>query len=141
MKEFKAYLAGKMSGLSFEEMNEWRLKAKEEFKYQNRDKDIKLNIFNPCDYYNFNLNAETYTEKEVKKFDLYHVKSSNVVLINLDYPDSIGSAIEIHMAHDEWRIPVIAFGKTKNHPWIMESVDKFCNNLEEAVEYISDFYI
>lgn len=139
MNKFKVYLCGKMTGLSFNEMNGWRNSARVLF--SQLYKDFHITVFNPCDYYNFDLDPNSYTEKEVKKFDLYHVRTSDVVLINLDHPDSIGSAIEVHMAHDEWKIPVVAFGKTKNHPWIMESVDKFCDTLEDAVEYISDFYI
>ena len=45
------------------------------------------------------------------------------------------------MAHDEWKIPVIAFGTTINHPWIMESIDKVCETMEDAIDYIFNFYI
>lgn len=140
MKKFKIYLAGKMSGLSLEEMNGWRIKATDRFNNYERE-NVQIETFNPCFFYNFDLNPETYTEKEVKRFDLYHVKSSDIVLFNLDHPNSIGSAIEIHMAHDEWKIPVIAFGTTINHPWMMESIDKVCETMEDAIDYIFNFYI
>jgi hypothetical protein len=63
-----------------------------------------------------------------------------VVLVNLDFPDSIGTAIELHMAQ-EWKIPVIGFGTAKNHPWIELSLTKKCTTMQEAVEHIINFYL
>lgn len=138
MAKFKIYLAGKMCDLTYEEMNNWRLKA---VNLLNQYSD-NIHIINPVDYYNFQLDPKTYTDKEVKFFDLYMVKTSNLILVNLDFPDSIGTAIECHEAHDNWKIPVIGFGKNKNvHPWIKESLTKRCKTMEEAVEYIINFYL
>lgn len=138
MSKFKIYLAGKMSNLSYEEMNGWREKAEDLFAF---DDNVKTE--NPCDFYNFENKRPdfTYTESEIKNFDLYLVKNCNLVLVNLDHPNSIGTAIEIHMAHDEWKIPVIGFGTTENHPWIELSVDRKCASLEDAVDYIREFYL
>jgi len=130
------YLAGQMSGLSLKEMSEWRKEAttllEENFK-----------VISPINFYNFEIDPSNYTDKEVKEFDLLAVKKSDIVLINFDYPKSIGSAIEIHMAHDVWGIPVIAFGG-KNvyiHPWMKVSVTKWCDTLEDAVNHILSFYL
>lgn len=130
------YLAGKMSGLSFEEMNGWRLEASKLLKEN-------FHIINPCDYYNFKNDPSTYTEREVKEFDLGRVNGSKILLFNLDYPDSIGTAIEIHMAHDEWHIPVIAYGgkNVQVHPWIELSITKRCDTLEDAINHINKFYL
>lgn len=139
MSKFKIYLAGKMAGLTYEKMNSWRVKAEILF----NDYDSNVHIINPCNYYNFTLNPNTYVEKEVKEFDLHMVKNSNIVLVNLENPDTIGTAIEIHMAHDEWKIPVIAYGRTeerKVHPWMDLSITKECKTLYEAVDYIMAFY-
>jgi nucleoside 2-deoxyribosyltransferase len=137
MRKPKIYLAGKMSGLTFEEMNTWRLKAKELFE----EYELDVHLENPCDYYNFELDPDTYTEKEVKKFDLWLVKNCDIVLVDLVHPNSIGTAIEIHEAHDNWKIPVISFGNAVAHPWMNLSIDKRCNTLEDAVEHIIDFYL
>jgi nucleoside 2-deoxyribosyltransferase len=136
MRKPKIYLAGKMSGLTFEEMNKWRSKASELFKLY---KDV--HIENPCHYYNFELDKSTYTEIEVKEFDLWLVKNCDIVLVNLDHPDSIGTAIEIHEAHNNWNKPVIGFGTTKNHPWIELCITKRCDTLMDAVTHIVNFYL
>jgi hypothetical protein len=139
MAKFKIYLCGAMSSgskgmLSFEEMNGWRQKATDLLA------DIAETI-NPCDYYNFNMDKSFYTESEVKEFDLYMVRKSDLVLLNLDHPNSIGTAIEAHTAHDVWKIPVVGFGTTPNHPWIELCLSKKCPNMESAIDYIAKFYL
>ena len=138
MAKCKIYLGGKMSGLTFEEMNTWREQAKRLF---NLKTDNQVHCINPVEYYNFEMDKSLYTEREVKEFDLHCVKNSDIILANLDYPNSIGTAIELHMAHDVWNIPVVAFGTTTNHPWIELSVTKKCKDLMEAVNYIIEFYL
>lgn len=135
MNKPKIYLAGKMSGLSFDEMNKWRKEATELLRYEN------VHIENPCYYYNFEMNPEDYTENEVKKFDLWLVKNCDIVLVNLDHPDSIGTAIEVHEAYNNWNKPVIGFGTVQNHPWIELCITKRCETLEDAVNHIKDFYL
>ena len=135
MSKVYCYLAGKMSGLTLEEMNSWRLKAKWYLE------NLGINVFNPVDFYNFEIDSSTYTEQEVKDFDLMLVKKSNFILANLDYPNSIGTAIELHEAHDNWKIPVIGFGTKKNHPWIECSLTKKVDTLMDAIDYIKEFYV
>jgi nucleoside 2-deoxyribosyltransferase len=140
MSKLKCYLAGRMSGLTFEQMNSWREKTTKLLKEKS---DNTIHTENPCHYYSFELEPSTYTEKEVKEFDLFLVKNCDIVLVNLNFADSIGTAIETHMAHDVWDIPVIAV-KSKNnisHPWIDLSVTKFCETIEEAVDHIVEFYL
>lgn len=138
------YLAGKMSGMTLEEMNAWRLRAVEllgEF----------YHIINPCDYYTVDADRTVYpdggkefniTELEVKEYDLWAVEHSDIILVNFDYPDSIGTAIEIHMAHEVWKKPVIAFGGASAyiHPWVRFCATKRCETVEDAVDYIHKFY-
>lgn len=137
--KFKIYLAGKMSGLSYEQMNSWRVKATELFKRYSDE----IHTINPVDYYNFEIDPNSYTEKEVKEFDLYQVKNSNIILLNLNYPDSIGTAIELECASRFWNKPIISFGGENVfiHPWIGLTITKKCKTLEEAVKYIVEFYL
>lgn len=130
------YLAGQMSGLTLEQMSQWRDEA-EELLQEN------FRIINPVHYYNFEIDPTTYTDREVKEFDLVAVKKSHILLVNLEYPNSIGTAIEVHMSHDVWGIPVIAYGGHDKdvHPWIKESLTKWCDTLEDAVNYINTFYL
>lgn len=52
-KTLKIYLAGKMSGLSFDEMNNWRKDTKDKLLIISQIADYQLQIINPVDYYNF----------------------------------------------------------------------------------------
>jgi nucleoside 2-deoxyribosyltransferase len=134
----KIYLAGKMSGLSFAQMNDWREKANL-LLYSKTNGNVHTE--NPVDYYNFEMDRSTYTDLEVKKFDLWLVENCDIVLVNLEHPDSIGTAIELHMA-EIWGKPVIAFGDNGNvHPWMDLCITKKCKTLEEAVDHICKFYL
>lgn len=137
MSKFKIYLAGAMTGLSLEEMNSWRVKATNELQQYSDS----IHTINPVNFYNFEMDESTYTEREVKEFDLYQVRNCDLVLVNLDFPNSIGTAIECHEAHDNWKIPVIGFGSKVAHPWVELSLTKKCWSMEEAIEYIVDFYL
>jgi len=61
--KFTIYIAGKMSGLTLEEMNSWRLKAERLLRISS---DNQIHTINPVGYYNFEMNPNTYTESEVK---------------------------------------------------------------------------
>lgn len=125
-----------MSGLTFEQMNEWRQEAK---KLLGDD----FTTINPVEFYNFELDPKTYTDREVKDFDLTAVKSSDIILVNFEYPDTIGTAIEIDRAYSVWDKPVIAYGGDllKVHPWMRESITKYSDTLIEAVQFIKDYYL
>jgi len=133
-KKITCYLGGKMTGLDFNTMNMWRSEATRLLEVY----DIKT--INPVDFYNFNMNPESFTDKECENFDLIALDHSDILLINLDYPDSIGTAIESFYTDRILHKPVIAFGTTDNHPWIKNHVTKFCTTMSEAVEYIHDYY-
>lgn len=137
MAKFKCYAGGKMSGLTFDGMNSWRLDAKRLF----NECDSSVVVVNPVDFYNFKMDKSTYNEREVMEFDLYQVADSDLLLINLDHPNSIGTAIEMFYAYFVLKIPVVAFGTAVNHPWIENCVNKKCKDLYEAVQYIQDFYL
>lgn len=136
MNRLKVYLSGAMSGLTFEEMNGWREEAKQLFSSMS---DI-VTVINPVDFYNFNMNPNTYTELEVMRFDLKSVSESDIILFNKDFPNSIGTAIELYHAYEN-KIPVVAYGIERNHPWMECCIDKTCKTIEEAIEYILEFYV
>lgn len=140
----KIYLAGKMNGLTFDEMNEWRnetfQKLLEAAEYNNE----KINVVNPVSYYNFEEKRHQ-TEIEVEEYDLAHVISSNIVVVNLDgLSNSIGTIIELHDAHYNHKIPVIAFGDKKLyenlHPWVKNDITRVEDSIDDVVAYIRDFY-
>lgn len=134
----KIYLAGKMSGLSFEEMNGWRTKATQML---HRHDDM-IRIENPCLHYNFENALEMKaTDLEIRNYDLWLVRNCDVVLVNLDYQGSIGTAIELFEAYEHCRIPVIGYRTVEqpDHPWIQCSVTRECASLEDAIDYILTF--
>jgi nucleoside 2-deoxyribosyltransferase len=137
MKNIKIYLAGAISKLSIQDMNSWRIKATNLLE----ETEYPIHVENPCNYFNPVTCGGTYTELQAKEFDLWLVKNCDLILVNLDFPDSIGTAIELDRAYNIYGKPVIAFGTAKNHPWIELSVTKRCDTLEEAVEHIRDFYL
>lgn len=140
----KIYLAGKMSGLTYEEMNDWRNRIKTKLIESANYLDTKVNIINPVMYYNFEEKRHQ-TEIEVEEFDLAHVVSSDIIIVNLDgLKDSIGTIIELHDAHYHYRIPVIAFGDKELyenlHPWIKNDITRVERSIVDVVNYIRDFY-
>lgn len=146
MKNLKIYLAGKMGGLNFEEMNGWRKEMKEKLnKAAIATECCLLNVVNPVDYFNY-FNDKHQTEEEVEDYDLAHVMSSDVIVVNLEgLSTSDGTKIELHDASYHRRIPVIAFGDKKLykdlHPWIKRNITRVEEDMQGVVSYIRDFYM
>lgn len=140
MKKIKCYLCGKMSGLTFDQMNSWRVKATLKIQAINQDR-YNIWIENPVNYYNFELDPASFSDHECKSFDLFLVQNCDIILVNLDYPDSIGTAIEMELASRFWNKPIIAFGTRENvHPWMKLAVTKQCKTMDEAINHMFDFY-
>lgn len=141
----KIYLAGKMSGLTYDEMNEWRKKMRDKLIEISSFYDKKVNIINPVLYYNFEEKRHQ-SETEVEEFDLAHVISSDIIVVNLNgLSNSIGTIIELHDAHYHHKIPVIAFGDKKVyeslHPWVKNDITRVEKDIVSVVNYIRDFYM
>ena len=141
----KIYLAGKMSGISFEEMTEWRNEVFQKLLKSVEYYSTKINVINPVLYYNFKEKRHQ-SEVEVEEFDLAHAVSSDIIVVNLDgLQDSIGTIIELHDAHYHHKIPVIAFGSRELynnlHPWVKNDITRVESNIDDVVTYIRDFYM
>ena len=144
MRELVIYECGRMSGLSFEEMNTWRVCLKTDIKQIAENVGINVRVTNPVDYYNFREQRHQ-TELEPMKFDLAKVNESDLVVVNLDgLKTSIDSIIECYEA---WKsnIPVLAFGNKEDyenlHPWVQCCITRRDKNYRECINYISDFYM
>lgn len=141
----KVYLAGKMSGLSFDEMNIWRKELKRQLQCAAKNSGYQIQIINPVDFYNFEENRYQ-SEDEIEDFDLAHVITRDIIIVNLDgLSTSDGTKIELHDAKYHHNIPVIAFGSKelykKLHPWIKRNITRVEKNIEDVIEYIKDFYM
>ena len=145
MKHLKIYEAGKMGGLTFSEMNNWRVELKNKLLNAAENADYKLLVINPVDFYNFE-EQRFQSEEEVEDYDLAHVTTSDIIIVNLDgLNTSEGSKIELHDGNFHNKIPVIAFGDAELynnlHPWIKRDITRFEKNIDDVVEYIRDFYL
>ena len=145
MKQLKIYEAGKMGGLTFSEMNNWRVELKNKLLNAAENADYKLLVINPVDFYNFK-EKRFQSEEEVEDYDLAHVITSDIIIVNLDgLNTSDGSKIELHDGNFHNKIPVIAFGDAELynnlHPWIKRDITRFEKNIDDVVEYIRDFYL
>ncbi len=141
----KIYTAGKMSGLSFEEMNDWRVKLKEILTAYADFSNTNIKVVNPVDFYNFETKRHQ-NELEVEEFDLAHVVSSDIIIVNLEgLNSSIGTIIELHDARYHNKIPVIAFGNKTTydelHPWVKNDITRVEETIYDVAAYIKDFYL
>lgn len=144
-KKIKIYLAGKMSGFSFNQMNDWRQNLKTDLIKMGELFNYKMIIINPVDYYNFE-EKKYQSEREVRDYDLKHATTSDIIIVNLEgLKTSDGTKYEIHDCNYHHNIPVIAFGErelyNELHPWIKEDITRVENNEQDVVSYIRDFYM
>lgn len=126
-------------------MNNWREKFKLELLRAAGISGIQVKIINPVDFYNFE-EKRYQSEEEVEEYDLAHVITSDIIIVNLEgLNSSDGTKIELHDAHYHNKIPVIAFGDPglydKLHPWVKRDITRVERNMEEAIKYIKDFYM
>lgn len=133
----KIYLAGGMSNVSYDEQMEWRENIQDELEQAHYD----VEVINPVCYYNFE-NDFYKSEREVFEFDTYHLRTSDVVIVNFNEPKSIGTAMELMLAK-ETRIPVIGINENNQrlHPWLLECVTRMCDNIYDAVEYVKVYFL
>jgi len=140
MKNFKIYLAGGMGSLSWEAQTIWRELVEDMLNSKSDSFKFKLEIINPTSFYNFKAKRHD-SELEIMKYDLRHVKSSDLIFVNYNDPKSIGTASELAVAYDR-DIPIIGINIGEElHPWLVAVVDKMFNEVESAVKYIMDFYL
>ena len=140
---YKIYLSGVMSDVSFEEQNEWREYVKYHLEQYEGDLYSKVHVFNPVEYYNFELDRSTYTEKEVFKFDLHQTRTSDLIIVNFNHPKSIGTTVELAVAYEK-NIPIIGLFKGDSdalHPWYHELCDKMFSDIDALLVYVKEYYL
>lgn len=135
---YQIYLAGGMTGLTFEESNDWRVFIKNKL-IQIADSSVK--IINPNDYFNFLLKTHE-TEREVKNFDLHLVRNADLIIVNFNAPNSIGTAQELAVANEN-KIPILGLNKHnfKLHPWLVESCERIFDNSMDLIYYVRNYYL
>lgn len=144
-KTFKIYTVGKMKNISFQEQMEWRNDIATLIK--NRTEQ-SLDFIHPPMFYNYEQ-KDYKTEQEVKDWELNQVKSSDILIVNLDgINDSIGSHFELCTAElinsiKDKHIFIIGIGKSKEpiHPWIELCLFRQEDNYEDAADYIVNYLL
>ena len=141
MENFRIYLSGGMSNLTFDEQTKWRKAICNAINYGDYDYEKKPVFFDPTQYYSLE-EVKHKSEKEAMNFDLNALRKSDLVIVNYNNPASIGTAMEIMLAY-ELRIPVIGLNKENKtiHPWLVESTDRMCNSIREVVEHVVNFFL
>lgn len=142
MENVRIYLSGGMTGLNLQEQIGWRNRFKDAINIQFKNEISKKPIiFNPPNYYLPNTDYHK-SEKEVMEFELAQLRKSDVVVVNFNKPDSIGTAMELILAKEN-RIPIIGLCNDEKylHPWLIECCTRICNNFRELVEHIVNFYL
>ena len=137
------YLAGGMSGLSREEQGGWRWEVQKRI----RDEEYKFGyeyepvFFNPMIHYNL-FDDEHKTEREPFEFDLFNLRNSDVVIVNFNSPQSIGTAMELAVAK-EYKKPIIGLNENgyELHPWLIECCTRICDTMDELIEHVINFYL
>lgn len=149
MEPLKIYTAGAMEIYGNSNIaSKWRKDVEKYFV----NKGHNTIIINPTNYYNFNKNLHK-NEREVFTFDLYNVKKSNVIIVNLnDIRKSVGSCMECYAAYEN-NIPVIGFIDTEQteeelikiiHPWIYcccNRIETGEDSLWKVCDYIENYYL
>ncbi len=138
------YLCGGMGRFGkerFEEGNKWRVDIKNQIENISNKKAI---CCNPNDHFNF-LNDTNYeSQKEIMEFDLYKVRSSDLLIVNFNDPNSIGSVCEMAIAYDR-KIHIIGLcengEKESLHPWLKEFCNRIFTDREELILYVIQHYI
>lgn len=144
MRDFNIYLCGGMGKFgkdNFDEGNAWREYITEVLEGCVAPK-YRVYCCNPNHYYNF-LDDSTYdSESEIMNFDIRKVKQSDLIIVYFNDPNSIGSACELAIAHDN-DIPIIGLKEpdVELHPWLTEMTDKMFTDMDELLTYIKEFYL
>ena len=140
MESVKIYLSGGMGNISFEEQSKWRKKIINEIEI-NCPCEKKPIFFNPVDHYNF-AEVRYKTEREVMNFDLNALRHSDLIIVNFNDPNSLGTCAELAIAY-EMKIPIVGINKDsqKLHPWLECFCDRMCDDIREAVDYVVEFYL
>lgn len=138
MKNFEIYASGATKNLSPNESLIWREVAKEYLESVEGKYDVK--VFIPEHFFGY-IHKNPKTEKQCRTFFLWHTEISQLLLVNLNQTaTSVGTGMEVQKAMD-FRIPIIGFGTDNVYPWIKDSCDVVFDTMEEALEYIKEYYL
>ena len=141
------YLAGAMTGKTFEEMNKWR---KEVTRAIELSPDFRrmVRVVNPVLYYSTADDPQKYDEdKEYIRWEWREAENADVVISACDTKtNSIGTAVETALAFKK-NVPIVLYITNKDgyaydvHPYLYYMADKlfYHNEIDEMVKYIARY--
>lgn len=141
VENVRIYLSGGMSNLTIEEQMRWRNRFRDAIRFGEHDITKKPIFFSPPDYYSPSTN-EHKSEREAMEFELANLRKSDLVVVNFNVPQSIGTAMELMVAKEN-RIPIIGLNKDGKelHPWLTECCTRMCDDFRELVNHVVEFYL
>ena len=138
MEMVKIYLAGACY-FEEDEGRGWRDKASQMIETATADKEVKVKVINPVDFFNYS-EAKHQSDTQVKRYYMDQILNSRLVLVNLDRSrTSPGTAQELQFAIDH-NIPVVGFGTEEIYPWLKVDCQCVFTSLLQAIDYITDYY-
>jgi len=141
MKEIRGYTAGKMGGLSYNQYSSWRKELTTRLIDRCGD-DVRLTMINPSEFFNFEMDRDSYTYKEIYNWEIGQVKKCDFIIAKLEGGKSQGTSHELAIAN-EYDIPVIALYSDRDiiHPFDAQCIDKWCETFDELVDYIAFYHL
>jgi len=134
------YLAGAITGLTDEEMNGWRYKITQMIDAYDFD-GVRWKCINPCPH--IPPQVDDKVEEEQMRWDLYKVRTADLIVCDFDHPNSIGTSFELSLAK-ELHIPIIGLQTNPNvalHPWWRMSAIHICTSIDELQSYLMDNFL
>lgn len=146
---FKLYMAGAVSGLSFDEANKNRLQI--ESLFSSRVNSLKgileiksVKVFNPLDYYNFHdKKGFEKSEDEVRKFFLHQVRQCDIFIADMTFDKpSLGTIMELQTAYEnDVPILVLCDDNSKMYPWVQYEALRVFDTVSGLVDYVIDYFL
>lgn len=137
MRKLKVYLSGATKNVSTD-FQSWRQMCLD---CEKHGMFSVLSFIDPLQYFNYEK-KQPLTDKQCMNFFMWQIEQSDVLLVNLDDSKmSVGTLGEVEHAYCHNK-PIIGFG---SHPdtwynWTKERCDIVLNNLDDALNYLDDFY-
>ena len=144
----KVYLAGKMTGLSYQVMKEWRVTAAVKLKAAgftiiDPTDQIDREEFTKTIHYDRDMGAYNLPATEVVDVNVYHMRRADIILAEFMFQEvSLGTVGEVIVAARELHKPVIAWGDNGavSHAWVRRHLTAHRKQLEDAINFIIDVY-
>lgn len=134
------YLAGAITGLSWESAEGWRIKIKSKIENTTNKQWICVN---PCEHIPHKVFTEN-VERECMKWDLWKLKQCDIVVCDFSHPISLGTSWELGTAF-EHNIPIIGVltesTKEDVHPWWKIAAMHICDDLEDLTRYLQKHFL